>query len=458
MVMTKKYLDRRLFLRGALAAGGIAAIPLPILEGMLNGHGTAYAAGEALPRRFVTWFFGNGVLPPLWIPAATGHTWELSEQLAPLKDVKDYLTVVSGLENKFNSTAFHPAGSAASTTGGPVEDLSAVEPSIDQLIAEPEKYGLPARSSALPTEKKSVALGVCDADPDGPENTLHAVSHRGKNAPNYPEYDPRKAFQSLFGSPSAGMDDAAAKKAADAEKSVLDAVLADASELKPKLSATDQHRLQDHMDAIRQLELTLNNLGTCNAPTDPASQNIGKDTKSEAPQAVSDAVSEMLAIALSCHKTHVASVVFTLPAAHVYYRPLGADMNDDFHNTICHTDAGDNAHQTRVNKGVIYNVQCLATFAKRLQSLTEGAGTLLDNSLVHVTSCTSWGKVHSRDDWPFLFIGKAGGGLAGNLHARFKGENLSKGLFTAAQLMGLDIAKLGRGDGLVTSGLAGLDA
>jgi hypothetical protein len=206
------------------------------------------------------------------------------------------------------------------------------------------------------------------------------------------------------------------------------------------------------------VELTLSNLGTCNAPADPATQGISKDTKSEAPKAVSDAVSEMLAIALSCHKTHVANVVFTLPAAHVYYRPLGSDMNDDFHNTICHTDPGDNAHQTRVNRGVIYNVQCLATFAARLKSLTEGAGTLLDNTLVHVTSCTSWGKVHSRDEWPFLFIGKAGGGLKGNLHARFPSENLSKGLFTAAQLMGLPITKLGRNEGLVNAGLPGLDA
>ena len=52
--------------------------------------------------------------------------------------------------------------------------------------------------------------------------------------------------------------------------------------------------------------------------------------------------------------------MFTLPAAHVFYRSIGTDMNDDFHDTICHTDPGDNAHQTRVDKGVIYAMQGLA--------------------------------------------------------------------------------------------------
>ena len=52
-------------------------------------------------------------------------------------------------------------------------------------------------------------------------------------------------------------------------------------------------------------------------------------------------------------------------------RRLGADMNDDFHDTICHTDAGDNAHQDRVNRGVIYTIECLGTLLTRLSQLTE---------------------------------------------------------------------------------------
>ena len=49
-------LSRRRLLRGVGAA-----IAVPTLEAMLNGSGLAFADGTPPPRRFVTWFFGNGV-------------------------------------------------------------------------------------------------------------------------------------------------------------------------------------------------------------------------------------------------------------------------------------------------------------------------------------------------------------------------------------------------------------
>ena len=90
-------------------------------------------------------------------------------------------------------------------------------------------------------------------------------------------------------------------------------------------------------------------------------------------------------------------------------------MNDDFHDTICHTDAGDEAHQPRVNRGVIYAMTNFAYFLEKLDSMTEGAGTLLDSSLIYATSCTAWGKVHGVDNWPVLLAGKADGALKGDL-------------------------------------------
>ena len=52
-------------------------------------------------------------------------------------------------------------------------------------------------------------------------------------------------------------------------------------------------------------------------------------------------MAEMAKLAFACDLTRVMSFMFSLPAAHVFYRHLAANMNDDFHDTICHTDPGD---------------------------------------------------------------------------------------------------------------------
>jgi hypothetical protein len=82
----------------------------------------------------------------------------------------------------------------------------------------------------------------------------------------------------------------------------------------------------------------------------------------------------------------------------------------------------------------------------------------LDQSLVYVTSDTAWGKLHLKDEWPVLMIGKAAGRLRGDEHHNFQGESVSRALFTAAKIMGSDINDLGLDAGQTNSILAGIQA
>ena len=119
--MAIKSLDRRTVLKGVLATGATVTVPLPLLQIMLNGNGTAYAQTMTpVSPLFVNWFFGNGSLPGKWKPAktGTGANWDLSPQLQPMAALKSYLTVISGLTNNIVAPGNeHPTGSAGATTG-----------------------------------------------------------------------------------------------------------------------------------------------------------------------------------------------------------------------------------------------------------------------------------------------------------------------------------------------------
>jgi hypothetical protein len=456
--MTKKALNRRTLLRGMLATGAAATIPLPLLEAMLNNNGTALAQGGSLSPLYVTWFFGNGSLPGLWKPAAlgSGAAWTLSPQLQPLAGVKPYLTVVSGLEGKaVVSGVEHPSGSAAATTGAAIQGDAVRTASIDQIVADMTSEGAPYRS---------LEVGVTPATPNGNQHSLHTVSHSGPNARNNPEFDPRAVFKRLFaGGIAAPMESGAelqAERTARARTSVLDVVKTDAMALQQRLGATDKQRVEKHLEGIRSIERRLEvsqdtgeKPSQCQAPTQPS---IGPDTTNEAPPEVNTSMVELTTLALACDLTRVATFMFSLPAAHVYYRHLGNNMNDDFHDTICHGDAGDASSQARVDIGVQYAMRSLNEFLTSLEQTSHGATNLLDASLVYVTSDTAWGKIHTREEWPVLFAGRAGGKLRGDEHHNFAGENLSRALFTAARIMGSTKTEFGIDAGHVTAELPGI--
>ena len=103
--------SRRNFLRGASLAGAAVRIGLPPLAAMFNSNGTAYAAGGAIPSRFVLWFNGNGIVENYWIPRTTGSDFELTPCLSPLAPFKQDVHVITGLDNP-NGKGHHGAMSS----------------------------------------------------------------------------------------------------------------------------------------------------------------------------------------------------------------------------------------------------------------------------------------------------------------------------------------------------------
>src|SRR5690349_8628631 len=266
----RKRLSRRTMLRGMMGGTAIA-IGLPALEIFLNGNGTAYAGGDALPKRFGIFFWGNGMLPDRWVPAGSGPTWSLSPTLAPLSAVKNDVSVISGMKVYTGNSVPHGSGPVGMLSGAPFapnEVETFAEPTIDQVIA-----------GAVGQDTRFKSLEIA-AEPGG-----RSLSFNGPHSNNPPESSPAAFFKRVFVDGfvmpgSTPMPD----PRLPLRRSILDGVMEEAEGLQMVLGSTDKARLEQHLDGVRSLEKQLEkleqnppSLAACAVPGKPLDSYPDKD-------------------------------------------------------------------------------------------------------------------------------------------------------------------------------------
>lgn len=424
--------SRRAVLRGALGGALSVALPLPRLHRSLNGNGDAFADGTPLPKRFGTWFFGNGVVPSRWNPVdeGVGDAWTLSEQLEPLQRMKPHVSVATGYDLDLGFELAHLCGAAAVLTGMDRDGGTVRAASIDQRIADVIGDQTPYHSLEVAVSRAYSFAGTITG----------AVSHNGPFAPNYPEADPNRLFARLFGiSP-------ASEELRALELSVLDAVNDDLRALRRDVGAEDRRRLDAHAEGIRAIERRLQAASAACTPPEPPGvryPGITSDVRDEAPPELCRAMSELVVTALACDLTRVFSFMFSPPGSQVHYRHLGEDYAPAFHDNIVHVSGPDD-ELGLVTGGVRYTMACFCELLELMQAVPDGDGTLLDRTLVFGTSCIGRGWDHDYRDYPLLFAGGRHLGHRGDVHTRsMSGEPATAGALTAARILGIPMESIG---------------
>lgn len=435
-------LRRRTVLRGLLG-GAAVAVGLPALEIFLDDTGAAYAGGDAFPKRFGLFFWGNGILPERWVPKSTGPDWPLSPQLAPLAAVKQHVSVISGMKVNTGNTVPHSSGPVGMLSGAPFppgDTNTFALPSIDQVIAA---------AIGGDTRFRSIELGV---QPDG-----QSLSFNGPHSINPPETSPRALFTRIFGGgfvlPGSN---AKPDPTLDLRKSVLDAVTADTKRLQDRLGAVDRARLDQHLAGVRALEKQIQklsenppSLAACAVPMQPADSY--PDVDGRPPMAtISRVMSDLVVMALACDQTRVFSDWFSTPVNNVLYPGTTAG-----HHQLTHDEPDP---QPQVDSIVTYTMTELAYLVSALAAVPEGDTTLLDHCAILATTDVSYGRAHSIEDYPILIAGTAKGALKSGLHYRSPAsENTSKVLLTLARAMGLTLDSYGQGQGQVSASLTAIE-
>jgi hypothetical protein len=248
-------------------------IALPMFEGMLPSVVKASAVTPNIlgtpkfPNRMIFFYVPNGVHMADWRPQATGAEFELPHILEPLKNVKDKLTVLTGLtadkaRPNGDGPGDHARALSAILTGcQPKKTHGAdihVGISADQLAAQRVGHLTKFPSLELGIDRGAQA-GNCDSGYSCAYSSN--ISWSSESTPVAKEINPRLVFERLFSNGVKKEIAASAEKRERYKKSILDLVTEDASRLKSQLGVTDQRKLDEYLTGIRDIERRLNRVG-----------------------------------------------------------------------------------------------------------------------------------------------------------------------------------------------------
>src|SRR6187401_1356131 len=383
-------LSRRTFLRGL----GVS-MALPWLES-LNVWGDTLVANppsSEAPVRLAVLFSGNGYHSKEWWVKGEGKGMELGQVLAPLKDVREKMLFISGLYNEqalkgniHSSQTGNLLSGAPLASGGDIRSGT----SIDQLLAQ--RYGNSTKVSSL-------VLGCEKSNPSVHKNySMLYSSHVSWSSPTAPtplEVYPALAFDRLF-----------KDEVQRGDKSVLDAVLADATDLRRHISTGDQRKLDEYLDSVREVELRIERAGkkgelqgwrpTLSAPNIPRPADGIPQDIAEHMRLMCD----ILVLGFQTDTTRITTLKLNNDHSSLRFPHLGVDYM--IHHLLSHTDSDD---WLKVNR---FFLEQVAYIARKLDAIKEGDRTALDNSMIVFCSSMMTGG-HDASQLPVVVLGRGGG-------------------------------------------------
>jgi hypothetical protein len=449
MMPFRNPVSRRTVLKGL----GIS-LALPSLESALPRLGLAAegVAAVAPPRRMACIFVPNGVNVPQWRPSAYGYGFRLSPTLEPLAPVQDDLLVFSGLtHDKGRANGDGPGDHARSAS----VFLTGAQPrktagsnirsgiSVDQMAAQ--SIGKQTRFPSLELGcEGGRSAGNCDSGYSCAYSSN--ISWAGDASPMGKEINPRLAFERLFGNGNVSAEERSRAEREALRRSILDYVADDAKKLQKQLGGTDQRKLDEYLNGVREIERRIEHA---------QSETVGSDLvdyrmPSGIPQDYAEhlrLMCDMLVLAFQTDSTRVATLMFADAGSNRSYRQI--EVPEGHHDLSHH--GGDAQKLEKIRQINRFHVTQLAYLLQKLKAIPEADGTLLDNCMILYGSGLGDGNRHNHDDLPVLLAGRGGGTIDSGRHVQVAPETPMCNLFLSMlDRMGVEAPFIGDSTGRVS--------
>jgi hypothetical protein len=370
---------------------------LPWLESVSTWGDEPSRPASGAPVRLGVLFAGNGFHGREWWARGEGRQMELGRVLEPLADFRDKLLFIEGLYNaEAQRGNIHSSQTGNLLSGAPLAAGGEIHSgtSFDQLVAQ--RHG---SATKLP----SLVLACEPANPSVHKNySMIYSSHISWSSPTTPtplELYPALAFDQLF-----------RDEARQGDRSVLDAVLADAGDFRRQISASDQRKFDEYLDSARAIEQRIERAGrrgelqgwrptltrpNMPRPADGIPQNIAEHMR---------LMCDIMVLGFQTDTTRVSSLKLNNDHSSLRFPHLGVDYM--IHHLLSHSDTPD---WLKVNQ---FFTEQVAYIARRLAAIQEGERTLLDNTMLLFLSSMRTGQ-HDASRLPVVVVGGAGGRIRG---------------------------------------------
>jgi hypothetical protein len=429
-------ISRRTFLRGTGVALG-----LPWLESIC-AFGAESLKANVAPRRLGVCFTGNGVNPHHWGATQTPGGMQLLKSLSPLEPLKPQISVFKGLWNPTTvegEGGHYPkmnvlCGLKVKKTTTDVE----VGTTMDQLVAAQAGKFTPVPSIVLGTERPNYST-------DSGFTSIYSayISWSTPTTPAPKEIFPQQAFDQLF-------DDGSKRKR---DRSILDLVLEDANSLKPRLSQRDTQKLDEYLTSVREIEQRIERAEKSSLADTNGSgwQPTVKTPTIPRPAAGIPANSEehlrlmfdIMLLAFQMDRTRVATFMMNNDLSNMRFPSLDG-ISSGIHELSHH--AGDEHRLSMYQRVNEHQVKLWGEFLAKMQATNEGERTLLENSMIVLTSSLMDGNAHDSRQLPVVLAGSGGGTIqGGRLHDLSEDPNrkLCRLHIALMERMGVKVAHFG---------------
>ena len=408
MIITKKALPRRTFLKGMQAT-----LALPLLDAMIPAMTALAQTPAKAVRRLGFVFIPMGCDHARWTPEGMGALDQLSPILSPLEPVKEQLTVVTNMELQNSYPGTHDTSNSGFLSAAFAKHTESSDyflgTTADQVAAKQMGQETQLRSLELSMDLNPLA-GVCN---NGYACVYtNCLSWSSPTTPLPSEAHPRLVFERLFGEGGSLAERRAALKS---RASLLDSFNDDIARLKGSVGTADRARVDQYLDSIREVERQIQRAEAA------ASDNLLPDLDRPVgvPQSFGDHAKLMFdlqALAFQADITRVVTFQLTRELSNRTYPEIG--VPDPHHPTSHH--GGDPEKLAKIAKINTFHVSLFAEFLQKLQATPEGDGTLLDNTVYLYGSGMGNSSLHDHVNLPILVAGGAATGMRGGRHIRYE--------------------------------------